>query len=75
MRRISKNKYLIAALITSAIFLLGFFLGLVVEGERVKYTEVVTKLQNLDFASLQVQYAYIDEFSREENFQAVTKTF
>jgi len=75
MRRISKNKYLIAALITSAIFLFGFFLGLVIEGERVRYTESVSKIQNLDFASLQVQYAYIDELSQEENCQAVAKTF
>ncbi len=75
MRKISKDKYLIAALITSVIFLLGFFLGLVIEGERVKYTESISKIQNLDFASIQVQYAYIDELSQEENCQAVQKTF
>ncbi len=75
MRKINKGKYIIAMLITTGIFLLGFFLGLVIEGERIRYTESVSRIQNLDFASLQVQYAYIDELSQEENCQAIAKTF
>lgn len=75
MRKISRDKYIIAALITAGIFLLGFFLGLVIEGERIRYTESISKIQNLDFASLQIQYAYIDELSQEENCYAVEKTF
>ncbi len=34
-RKISKEKYVIAAIITAAIFFMGFFLGLVVENKRV----------------------------------------
>jgi len=74
-RKISKNKYIIAALITGGIFTLGLLLGLVIEGKRVSYIEEVSKEQKLDFSSLQLQYAYIDQLSQENNCEAVSKTF
>ena len=75
MRKVSKDKYIIAALITAGIFTLGLLLGLVIEGKRVSYIEEVSKGQNLDFSSLQLQYAYIDQLSQENNCEAVSKTF
>lgn len=75
MRKLSKDKYMIAGAITLGIFLLGLFLGLAIEGKRVNYIESVSRRQNLDFSSLQLQYAFIDQLSQEKNCLAVQKTF
>ena len=75
MRALSKDKYLMAGAITLGIFLLGLFLGLTIEGKRVNYIESVSRKQNLDFSSLQLQYAFIDQMSQEKNCLAVQKTF
>ena len=75
MRSLSRDKYIIAGSITLGIFLLGLFLGLAIEGKRVNYIESSSKKQNLDFNSLQLQYAFIDQLSQEKNCLAVQKTF
>ena len=75
MRSLSKDKYIIAGAITLGIFLLGLFLGLAIEGKRVNYIESVSRRQNLDFSSLQLQYAFIDQLSQEKNCLAVQNTF
>ncbi len=75
MRRLSKNNYLFAGAITVGIFLLGLFLGLAIEGKRVNYIESISRKQNLEFSSLQLQYAFIDQLSLEKNCLAVQKTF
>lgn len=75
MRNLSRDKYIIAGAITLGIFLLGLFLGLAIEGKRVNYIESVSRKQNLEFSSLQLQYAFIDQLSQEKNCQAVQKTF
>lgn len=75
MRSLSKDKYVIAGIITLGVFLLGLFLGLAIEGKRVNYIESAGKRQNLDFSSLQLQYAFIDQLSQEKNCLAVQKTF
>ena len=75
MRSLSKDKYVIAGAITLGVFLLGLFLGLAIEGKRVNYIESVSRRQNLDFSSLQLQYAFIDQMSQENNCLAVEKTF
>jgi len=74
-RKASTDKYIVAALITAGVFTLGLFLGLLIEGKRVSYIDDVSKKQNLDFSSLQLQYAYIDQLSQENNCEAVAKTF
>ena len=75
MRKLSRDKYIIAGAITLGIFLLGLFLGLAIEGKRVNYIESISRKQNLDFSSLQIQYAFIDQLSQEKNCLAVQKTF
>ena len=75
MRSLSKDKYIIAGIITSGVFLLGLLLGLTIEGKRVNYIESIARKQNLDFSSLQLQYAFIDQLSMENNCLAVQKTF
>jgi DNA-directed RNA polymerase len=74
-REISKGKYLLAAIITLAIFLLGMLLGLVVEGKRVVYMQSFANQQKLEFGSLQLQYQYITELGQEKNCPAVLATF
>ena len=75
VRKISKEKYIIAFLITMGIFALGLLLGLVIESQRVEYVQFKDRAQSLDFTSLQLQYQFIDEFSQEKNCEALTKTF
>jgi len=74
-RKISKEKYLLAAFITLAIFLLGMFLGLVIEGKRLGYMQSVADQQKLEFGSLQLQYQYITELGEEKSCPAVLATF
>ena len=75
MRSLSRDKYIIAGIITLGVFLLGLLLGLTIEGKRVNYIESIARKQNLDFSSLQLQYAFIDQLSMENNCLAVQKTF
>lgn len=75
IRTISTKKYIMAAIITIGIFSFGLLLGLVIEGKRVTYIESISKQQNLEYSSLQLQYAFMDQLSKEENCEAVLKTF
>ncbi len=74
-RKISKTKYFMAGFFTLVIFLLGLFLGFVIEGKRVSYIEESSRLEKLDFNSLQLQYSYVEQLSQEGNCDAVSKTF
>jgi len=75
VREVNKKRYFIAALLTLFIFILGLMLGLVIEGKRVQYIQSMNKIEKLDYSSLQLQYAYIDQLSQEKNCDAVSKTF
>ncbi len=75
VREFNKKRYFIAALLTLFIFILGLLLGLVIEGKRAQYIQSVNKIEKLDYSSLQLQYAYIDQLSQEKNCDAVSKTF
>jgi hypothetical protein len=74
-RKISKEKHLIAAILTVGIFLLGLFLGLLVDGERIDFLKSQSDAEKLDYSSMQLQYAFIDQLSQENNCPAVSKTF
>jgi len=74
-RRVSTEKYVIAAVITIGIFLFGLLLGLYIEGKRAVYIESMGREQNMNYNSLQLQYAFMDQLSKEENCDAVSKTF
>ena len=75
VREFNKKRYFIAALLTLFIFILGLLLGLVIEGKRAQYIQSMNKIEKLDYSSLQLQYAYIDQLSQEKNCDAVSKTF
>jgi len=74
MRKISKDKYIIATFLTLGIFFLGLLLGFVIEAKRVSYIRMLSQEQELDFTSLQLQYQYIDQLNQEDDCDAVLKT-
>jgi len=59
-RKISKEKYLLAALLAFLIFSFGLSLGIILDNARAKWAEKVTKEQEINYASLQLQYLYIN---------------
>ncbi|MBU0627951.1 MAG: hypothetical protein KKC75_02085 [Nanoarchaeota archaeon] len=75
IRELSTSKYILAAVITIGIFMFGLLLGLVIEGKRIAYIESVSKYENMEYNSLQLQYAFVDQLSKEDNCDAVSKTF
>jgi hypothetical protein len=58
-RKISKERYIVAGLITLLIFILGMSLGLIVDYERVKAVDRENTLQKVNYDSLQLQYLYL----------------
>jgi len=72
---VKKSRYVIAAVITASIFLLGLMLGLVIEGKRASYSQEMSRRQLLEYNSLQLQYEYIDDLSQEKDCPALEKAF
>ncbi|MBS3098317.1 hypothetical protein J4209_05980 [Candidatus Woesearchaeota archaeon] len=64
-RKISKNKYLLAAILTLLIFFLGLFLGIILDSIRLNWSEKIIKQQEIDYQSLQFQYLYLTELENE----------
>ena len=58
-RKISKDKYVPAFILTSIIFVLGLALGMLFDNLRVKWTESENRGQEVDYLSLQFQYLYL----------------
>ncbi|MBI3033420.1 hypothetical protein HYY69_08155 [Candidatus Woesearchaeota archaeon] len=75
MRTVSKHLYIIAFVITLIIFLMGMFLGLVIDSKRVTYVQTTAKEQVVDFNSLQLQYQYLNTLGEKKDCNALLKTF
>ena len=58
-RKISKERYVIVAIITLLIFLLGISFGFILDNFRVKQIENEERARQLDYASLQFQYLFL----------------
>ena len=58
-RKISKEKYILAAFLTFLIFSLGLSLGFLLDNMRVQWTELTNKEREVDYTSLQFQYLYL----------------
>ncbi len=63
MRDFNKRRYLFAFIITAAIFLLGFFLGFVMDVNRINYFQQLNEEQKLNLRSLQLQYELVKSSS------------
>ncbi len=75
MREISKEKYIYAFIITAGIFLLGLFLGLIIENQRVDYVENQYHQQRIVLGSSQLQYDLLTEIQTKNNCPAIYKAF
>lgn len=73
-RPASRARYVAAAIITAIIFLLGMFVGFTVEGKRVNVMQDMYVEQQVNFASSQMQYNYLQS-SGELNCPAVYTVF
>ena len=58
-RKINKDRYILAFILTSIIFLLGSTLGMLFDNLRVNWAEHESKEQEADYLSLQFQYLYL----------------
>lgn len=74
-RKLSRNKYIIAGIITFIVFVLGVFAGLFIESQRLGFTTKTLTQQKVDTGSLQLQYVYLNTLNLEENCGAVKKIF
>lgn len=75
MRNVSKDKYLVAGAITFGVFLLGLFLGLVIEGQRVEMIKDLYALNKVEFSSSQLQYDYFNSLQDNEACPVMFKAF
>ncbi|MAG50351.1 hypothetical protein CL621_01760 [archaeon] len=73
IRKISKKIYLKALIITIFIFILGLILGIFLSGERAKTIGEFSRVQKLDYDSIQLQFLYLGTLE-EQNCLAVMKT-
>jgi len=73
-RKISKDKYVIAGIITFLIFFLGLTLGFILEDHRYSLIEEVNNEQEVKYLSLQLQYLYLNSFSNDNNCAVLSTT-
>ena len=66
-RSISKDKYILAGIISFLIFALGLTLGLILEDQRYDWAEEISQNQELNYMSLQLQYLFLNNFEDEGN--------
>ncbi len=73
-RKISKDKYLIAGVITFLIFMLGLTMGFIIEDHRYNLVEEINIEQDVKYQSLQLQYLYLTAFSTYDNCPVLAGT-
>ena len=66
-RKLSKDKYILAGVITFLIFALGLTLGFIIDEKRYSLIEEVNMEQEAKYLSLQVQYLYLNSFRSYNN--------
>ena len=71
----NKGLYIGAAVITAFIFFTGFFLGLVIENERVDYMDDLYREHTISFTSSQLQFEYLSEAINEDTCNAVFSSY
>jgi len=66
-RKISKDKYIIAGILTFLIFALGLSMGIILEEMRYNKAEAINQEQDISYLSLQLQYLFLTTFESQEN--------
>ncbi len=73
-REISKQRFVVAGIITLLVFLVGILFGMFVDNERFAYQNKQSEIQRLDYESLQLQYLYINYIAEQnETCTALSK--
>ena len=72
--KLKTKRYLISFLLTLSIFIIGLFVGLYFNQERISYIEDLAFNQKLDYDSMQLQYAYVELIGEENSCLALSKT-
>lgn len=65
MRAINKKRYLIAGILTVVIFSVGILIGMGMDEQRLSYLKDINRRQEVEIASLQLQYVYLNQLSPE----------
>lgn len=55
MRKVNRRRYVLAFVITAAIFFLGFFFGFIMDLQRINYFQTVNDANQMNIRSLQIQ--------------------
>lgn len=66
-RKISKDKYIIAGILTLLVFSLGLTLGIILEEQRYNRADEINQEQQANYISLQLQYLMLSTFESQEN--------
>lgn len=74
-RKLSIQKYIVAAVITFIIFGIGLSSGLLIERGRLKYVQEMNTEQKIDYSSLQLQFLYLDNLQDNKSCPAVYQIF
>jgi len=67
MRSLRRGRYFIAFFLTAAVFVIGILLGFLISDLRSSSVSDLSRVQRLDFESLQLQYLYISSFVQQKN--------
>lgn len=73
-RPVSKDKYIIAGVITFLIFSLGLTLGSIIQDHRYNLVEEVNMEQDVKYLSLQLQYLYLNSYSNIDSCPILSTT-
>ena len=66
-RNMKKARYMLAVIITVAVFMLGILTGINIENNRYKRMEKLAKEQETEFNSLQLQYIFLEQLGENES--------
>ena len=75
MRPFQKRRYLMAFLLTAALFGLGFFFGFLIDLQRIDYFSSVNENQKMSLRSMQLQYELMDYLASEGQCDVLRKVF
>src|SRR3989344_5438870 len=73
-RKISKEKYILAGIISLLVFTLGLTLGIILEDYRYTLVQEINQEQDVNYLSLQLQYVYLSAFSSHNNCPILSAT-
>lgn len=71
-RKVSKEKYVAAGILTFLILALGLTLGFIIDDHRYNLVDEINMEQDVKYMSLQMQYLYLNAFSAQDSCPMIT---